>query len=207
MRGLSKVLIGSAIVAAVPVRLLAPKPGAADESSVPNLGMALLMCQNSGRGEWELVDFATSLVHSQYRDHSAWHLWETPRQSFERRRGQSSQYNRALARLLQALGFEVQIVHAARVRGRGSNPWFHTGHVWLRVRHHDLIRDVCAGDAANRAGSVHFVPTSEVRPAKSLTPTFVASALAPFVAADVWTQLLRRRPPSRWLYRPFNEQP
>lgn len=192
-------------LALTPMVARAPRPGPASGTAV-SLYEVAAQSRASGLTGWALVDDATARVTRRFTHYSAWHLWDTPQRAYAHGHGQSTQYNLALADVLRQLGFEVEVVHAARVRA-GHNPWFHTGHLWLRVTHDGRVRDVCAGSPDNRAGAVHFVAISQVRPARRLTPTFVAAALTPFVVREVWRQVLHRRPVQAWLYRRFGERP
>lgn len=157
----------------------------------------------SGLRGWELVDRATELVHGSYDHYSAWHLWESAATSLAHGRGASVQVNQVLARVLEGLGFEVEVVHAARVR-LGRHPWWHAGHLWVRVSIADDQRDVCAMTAGNRAGQVAFTPLTEVRDVHPWTVAAVTVGLAPFVTVQVWRQLLRGDDVPDWMYRPFS---
>ncbi|GEM_PF-159143 len=202
--------------AVVPAVLVAPMVLTAPRPAQPGPGPQELLRAireeqaqrlSEGRDEltgWDLVQRATELVHQGYTHHSVWHLWESPATSLRHGRGWSGQYNRALAEVLVGLGFEVQVVHASRVRGLGRNPWWQTGHNWLQVSHQGRVLDVCASRAENRPGEVVFVPMTQVRPVHVWTRQVVSATLAPVVAAQCWRQLLGAEVP-RWLYRGFDE--
>ncbi|MGO4958269.1 hypothetical protein ACTQ49_13540 [Luteococcus sp. Sow4_B9] len=188
--------------AVAPAVVTAPRAEKARERDAIN--RIVQHCRTSGLSGWELVDEASRQVHAAYTHHSLWHLWETPTASLERGRGWSAQYNGALALVLRELGFEVQEVHASRVRGLGRNPWWQAGHTWLRVTHQGRTLDVSASSAQNIAGNVDFVPTSVVRPTRRWTRSAVSVALAPIVAVQAWRQLRGAQTP-RWLYRDFDQ--
>lgn len=189
------------VLLAAPAVVTAPAPSGARRGGPSDLVGRL---RASGLLGWDLVDEATAAVHRAYAQHSLWHLWDTPGASLRHGHGWSAQYNQALAEVLRELGLDVQVVHAARVRGLGRNPWWQAGHTWLRVTIDGRTRDVCAGRAGNRAGQVGFTPTSEVRPLHPWTRATVSLALAPVVAVQAWRQLLGA-PVPRWLHRPFDE--
>lgn len=159
----------------------------------------------SGLQGWELVDHATSLVHQSFDHYSAWHVWESPKQALAHGRGAAQHANVVLAWVLEGLGFDVALVHAARVRD-GRNPWWHAGHVWVRATIADQQRDVCAMMATNRAGEVDFHPVTDVLPVQPWTIAGGTVGLVPFVVAQVWRQLLRGDDVPRWLYRRFGER-
>lgn len=198
---MAPLVVLSGLVAPVVVRAPAVARQAA---GVPaTLDAALQVCRDSGLSGWELVDHATTLVHQKFLNYSVWHLWEGPRAAYRNGRGYSNQYNLALAQLLTGLGFTVQVVHAARVRPN-RNPWWHVGHTWLWVTHAGLTRDVCASDAANRAGHVSFVAQSQVRVARRSSPLVMALAIAPFTVTAVWRSMVTGTPVPDWVYRPFD---
>ncbi len=201
--------VAALAVGLAPVVVLAPRAGRTTAESVRGIAEA---ARSTGAEGWDLVDAATAAVAGAFDHYSAWHLWETPRRALHHGRGQSSQYNLVLAEVLGDLGIPSQVVHAAWVRwvpdaGEAGNPWFHRGHLWLRVTIGGSTRDVCASRITNRAGSVPFVPLSEVREVRSLTPLWMSVALLPFVATQVWRQTLRHEPPASWLYRPNPTSP
>lgn len=155
--------------------------------------------QGRGLEGRELVDAATRAVAEAIPYHSAWHLWEKPETSLERRAGWSQQYNTVLLLVLRSLGFDVRLVHAARVRGFGF-PWFLSGHTWVKVFVDDRWLDACASSANNRAGEVNFVPLTEELPVYVRTRWAVALALSPFVVARVWGALLTGKRVPQWVY-------
>lgn len=196
-------LVGLAGLVA-PVVAAAPRPQRRRPQGVATIEDAVEACRASGLEGWDLVDHATALVHAKYSHYSCYHWWETPRQSFERSRGQSNQYNTALARVLRALGFHVRTVHAARVR-LSRAPWWQAGHTWLQVQVDGRVRDVCASREGNRAGAVKFVPVTMVRPFRGLTYVDTTVGLAPIALLTTWRAWLRREPLPRWMYRRFDE--
>ena len=195
-------VVALALGVGVPFVARAPKPGRDDPTVPATLDEAIAAVQLSGLSGWEQVDYATRLVNRRFLHYSIWHTWESPRLAYRHRRGHSNQYNLALATLLRSVGFDVTVVHAARVRGEG-NPWWHVGHTWLRVSYDGVSRDVCASAASNTAGHVNFVPASQVRPANPWSPLVMAVALLLFTVPAVWRSWLTGRPVPRWLYRPF----
>lgn len=158
-------------------------------------------CRASGLSGWDLIDHATHLVDRQFTRYSVLHPWESATTAFARRRGFCSQYNGALAGVLRRLGFDAWAVYAARVRIDDHLDW-RFGHTWVRVRLNDEVRDACARLPQNRAGDVHFVPVTPVRP---LTPlALVVTSAATYAAAltaivGAWA---RRRPRPDWVDHP-----
>lgn len=194
----------AAAAAVIPVIIAAPRDEAIAPDGVSTKAQAVDACRASGRTGWDLVDFATQLVHRKYRFYSSYHWWETPDRSFTASRGQSNQYNTALAHILRELGFHVRTVHAARVR-LDRSPWWHTGHTWLQVTVDGYTRDVCASRAENHPGDVRFTPMTPVRPFRGLTYVDTTLGLAPIAVMATWRAWLRREPLPRWMYRPFGE--
>ena len=189
----------AALVAAALVPVVARAPRGSTTGTSP----AALAdeARATGLSGWALVDDATMRVHRSLAHQSSWHLWYTPAASLRHGQGRDTQYNLALADVLGRLGFQVDVVHAAWVRGLGAQPWFQRGHLWLRVRVDGHTRDVSASHETNRAGHVPFVAESEVQAARPWTPWVVALGLTPFVVREVWGSMLGGRPPAPWLYR------
>ena len=158
----------------------------------------------SGVTGWDLVDEVTSMVHDMMTHYSCWHLGLSPEEALRAGQGTSAQYNAALAKVLRALGFDVELVHAARVR-LDNHPWYHVGHTWVQVTVEGRTLDVCASRRTNRAGAVSFVPVTPVRPVRRITMIDGKLALAPIVAGSIWRSWLTRRTVSRWVYRDFGE--
>ena len=179
----------------------APRPEPVRPQGVETIADAVRVCRETGLTGWELVDHATHLVHDKFSTYSAWHLWERPAVAFTHSRGYCNQYNLALAAVLRGLGFEVSAVHASRVRMWHSRPWWHNGHAWLRVTHAGRTLDVDASQASNRAGSVGFVPVTEIRPFTRLSELDTALASVPFVTWTVWQAWVTGRDVPEWLYR------
>lgn len=202
--------LGALVAVAVPVVVRAPEPALSLPRDVRDLDEALDDCLGARLDGWALVDYATALVNQKFSRYSLWHLWESSGLAFHNSRGFSDQYNLALGRLLAGLGFEVQAVHASRVRfdseRAGGAPWWNSGHTWLRVAHDGQTLDVCASRADHRAGQVRFTPISDVRPVHPWTGLDIRLALAGPVACQVWKSILTGRPVPRWLYRGFHDQ-
>lgn len=210
LKGLS-LAVGALATAVVPVVLAAPRPdpGRPDHTrpdgsveELRDLDDVVAACRASEATGWQLVDEATALVHAMYTHYSCWHLWLRPAASLAAGHGHSVQYNLALGEVLTRLGFDVEAVHASRVRLE-HHPWYHVGHSWLRVAHEGRRLDVCASRVTNTAGRVSFVPVTDVRPLTTLTRLDTAVALAPFVVASVWRSWLTGRPIQPWVHRPF----
>lgn len=189
------VLAGIAVAGAVAG---APRPAVSDAGrSVDGITERLRSSALAGR---ELADAAVAAVNEGYPYHSVWHLWETPETALGNGRGWSHQYNAVLAEVLQALGFEVRRVHAARVRG-WRHPWFFASHSWVKVNLDGRWLDACASRADNRVGDVRFVPVSEELAYRRSTPYTVGLGLLPFITVGVWRAWLTGREVSSWIYR------
>ena len=189
-------MAGAAIA---PVVVASPKPQPQMIGDVRTIDDAITRLDAAGDSGWELVQSAVDLVNSQFSAYSAWHLWESPEVAFRNSRGFSIQYNVALAQILRGLGFEVEVVHAARVRGATPRPWWRTGRTWLRVTHDGRTRDVSAG-RQGPVGELCFTPVSEVRAVNPWTTIGIRLAMTPLVAFQVWKAWLTRRPVPAWIY-------
>ncbi len=187
-----------------PLVLLAPSAQRRRPQQVDNLADAVIACQETGLVGWDLVDYATGLVHRKFSHYSFWHLWETSERAFINSRGCAEQYNMALGRVLHELGFKVQPVHSSRV-AMGNDPWWHAGHSWLQVTHERRTLDVCASMPTNKAGEVGFVPYAEVRPMWPWTAMNIRLALIPVATYQVWRHVLTGRQVPTWFYRPFDQ--
>jgi hypothetical protein len=153
----------------------------------------------TGQDGTELADAAIVAVAEAIRQHSAWHLWQTPEQSLAHGHGWSHQYNTVLYLVLKALGFRVHLVRAARVRGF-DRPWFMSSHTWVKVQVDGRWRDACAASTANRVGRVGFVPLTDELPMYRRTRWAEALALMPFVIFTVWKSWLTGVPVPSWVF-------
>jgi len=162
---------------------------------------AVAICRETGLAGWPLVDYVTRLVCVQFSTYSLLHPWESPAVAFRRRRGFCSQYNGALAILLQELGFEVRLVYAAHVRFDDRPDW-RLGHTWVRVRVGGQVKDLCARSLENTPGRVHLTPVSPVREARKVAT--LASTLGSFGAAVSAIAIARLRGQARpgWVEHP-----
>ena len=191
------VALGALGVGLIPVWAFAPTQERTDlPDTVDELVRA---CRGTGATGRELVDVAIVQVARAYPLHSMWHLWETPQRSLAAHRGWSHQYNTVLLLVLRELGFEVRLVHAARVRGFGL-PWFLAGHSWAQVRTGGRWLDACASQPSSRAGHPPFVPVTPVLPLRKVTRWAVGLALVPFVIGAVWRAWLTGRDVADWVY-------
>lgn len=189
--------LGALGVALVPVWAFAPPAGRTDLPG--SVGELVRACLGSGKHGRELVDEAIVQVSRCYEKHSLWHLWESPQRSLATHRGWSHQYNTVLLLVLRELGFEVRLVHAARVRGF-NRPWFLAGHSWVRVVVDGRWLDACASRPNSRVGNPPFVPLTPVLPLRKVTRWAVGLALVPFVIAEVWRAWLAGRDVADWVY-------
>ncbi len=148
-----------------------------------------------------MVDCATRLISGQFSTYSVLHPWESPETAFLHGRGYCSQYNGALAIILQELGFQAWLVYATRVRFDDHQDWA-LGHTWVQVRVDGEVRDACARSVENRAGYVHFTPIHRVRmlnrPMRFLT---TLGSYGTAVVAIVGARLLGQ-PRPEWVEHP-----
>lgn len=190
-------ILAVALGALAPVWIMAPRP---ERSEGPDTVEGLAdFCRRSGLSGRPLVDEAIRAVADAFPAHSLWHLGEPPSWSLRAHRGWSHQYNTVLASVLTRLGFEVRLVHAARVRGFGY-PWWLSGHSWVKVKVDGRELDACASEPTSRAGHPPFVPVTAELPMGAVTRWGVGAALVPFVVAEVWRAWLNGRPVAPWVY-------
>lgn len=204
----ASLLGGLAVATTVPVVLRAPRPVISRPDGMDTTEDAIQVCQGTGLIGWELVDEAIELVNDKFTRYSCWHLWEGSGRAFRNSRGYSDQFNLALARILSGLGFEVHVLHAARVRSipaatSGNPPWWNAGRTWLAVTHEGRTLELSAGQPGLRAGELPFVATSEARLVNPWTAVLIRLAMAPFVVATIWRSWLAGEDVPRWLYREF----
>lgn len=154
----------------------------------------------SGLEGRELADATIHAVALAVPYHSAWHLWESPVRALANGRGWAHQYNTALLIVLRELGFEAQLVHAARVRGF-RRPWFLSGHTWVKVRVGSHWLDACASSRENRAGRVNFVALTRELPMYRRSRWAGGLALAPFVVVAVWRAWLTGDDVPDWVFQ------
>ena len=182
--------------AVAPVWVMAPRPIPAEG---PDTVWGLVaQCRATDLTGRDLADEAVRVVALAYPVHSLWHLMEPPTWSLRHHRGWSHQYNTVLAGVLSGLGFETRLVHAARVRGFGD-PWWLSGHSWVKVTIDGRPLDACASRPDSRVGAPPFVPVTSELPLRTVTRLAVGAALVPFVVAEVWRAWLTRRPVAAWV--------
>jgi hypothetical protein len=146
-----------------------PKEKRTSLDGVTTIEDAVRAAHDSGVEGWELVGFAQQLVARKF-DYSRHNAWDSPARAFERGLGYCAQQALALQLIYQRLGVEARPVHAFRNQFpakeiHGINePARASGHVWLRVRIGEEVRDVCPGHIDNRPGVIHFQPLSRIRP-------------------------------------------
>lgn len=205
-RALKTIAAGTAVAASLTGLMLAPalkdqlKRQPTGARGIVSLEGAYRLCKKTTLQGWELVDFATRLVHDKFRIYSCRNLWDPPRLAFKYGMGYCTQYNLALAELLRRLGFAVQPVFALKIEST-SHPDWRMGHTWLRVTADSETRDVCAGNADNTAGAVDFRPLTSIYP--GYPPVLLASHLGLIWYAGVleWRALLTGRPGPAWMWQ------
>lgn len=181
-----------------------PAADPSTEGSSSSIAECAARCRATGATGWELVEHAQQLVWQQYRWHSQLHVWAGIEGSFSRRQGSPAQINTALARVLRELGFRARVVHAARVRRSRSVPWWRTGHVWLRVSHDGVTRDVCATRSDHQPGRVSFDAVTRVLPMRPVTYWATFGAIGLVTTAQLLISAARGEPTPAWVYHPHD---
>lgn len=116
---------------------------------------------------WDRVEAARALV-GQRMQYSRRNSFDSAERAFERGYGYCMQHAYALARLLQELGFEAQVVQAFQNRFADGKV---TSHAWVRVTLGGEIRDIDPLFWDSDAGQATFTPLS---PVTAISPTFKA---------------------------------
>jgi hypothetical protein len=176
------------------------QPGAAVTGEAATIEEAVAVCRSKGLAGWPLVAFAQQLVYRRFQYYSCRNLWNTPAGAFRAGRGYCTQYNLALAQVLEALGLDVRPVFSLRVRVADDPRWA-MGHTWLHVRIDGEERDVCAGHAGNLPGRVNFTPQAPVW--RGRTPVLLAThcGMILFCGFLEWRAMLTRRPLPQWMFQ------
>jgi hypothetical protein len=148
---------------------LLPRERCTTIDGVTTIEDAVCACRESGKGGWELVEYARCITARKFT-YSRRNHWDSPERAFERGMGYCIQQARALKLLYDRLGIQSRIVHAFRNRFSGSEvhgisePGKIFGHAWLQVRVGAEERDICPGREENHFGSIHFETLSKVLP-------------------------------------------
>ncbi|GAA4904578.1 hypothetical protein GCM10025789_24620 [Tessaracoccus lubricantis] len=181
----------------LPVVAMSPRrPMVAGPHTVAGLAE---QCRATGSTGRALADEAVVAVAHAFPYYSLWHVWETPERALASHRGWSHQYNTVLLLVLRELGFKARLVHAARVRGF-QNPWWLRGHTWAKVDVGGYELDACASSAANRVGSVNFIPLTRELPLRRVTRWALGTWMIAFVVLEVWRAWLGGREVAPWVY-------
>lgn len=189
-------LLAAAGVALGPVVALAPTGNG--QRRAPTVDSLVRDLRAGGLTGTDLVDEAIAAVADAFPKYSLWRLWLSPEQALARQAGWSHQYNTVLLLVLRRLGFDVRLVHAARVRGFGR-PWWLAGHTWAKVSVDGVEFDACASRRDNRAGDCGFVPLTPELPMRRITRWAVGSALVPFIVLGVWRAILTGSDVPEWI--------
>ena len=198
--GATAVLACGVVVLGLPGRIKRGRQRRSTVDGIVTLSDAVHACRRTGLSGWELVAHAQRLVARKFAIYSLRNPWDSPSRAFVRGMGYCLQYNLALKRLLERLGFDSRLVHAFRVRDLDDPDW-KLGHAWLRVRSGGEELDVCAGSERNFPGRMRIKPLTGVR---DLSPALVAfsyvgSALVAGVAE--WRGVVTGEEPG-WTFRP-----
>ncbi|MFN2170885.1 MAG: arylamine N-acetyltransferase [Candidatus Promineifilaceae bacterium] len=167
---------------------------------VVNLKDAVEACRRSGLQGWDLVLFAQRLVTEKFATYSTLNLWDPPGRAFIFGTGYCTQYNLALKRILDRLGFETGAVFALKVRFFDNEDWT-MGHTWLRVTVDGETKDVCAGRAEHEPGKVNFVPLSAVHRGWGPIMFLTHLGMIPFMGFLEWKALLTGTESPAWAYK------
>ncbi len=168
-------------------------------TDVVNMKDAVNACRQSGLQGWDLVKFAQQLTASKFAIYSTLNLWDPPGRAFIYGTGYCTQYNLALKRILERLGFETEAIFALKVRVFDNEEWT-MGHTWLRVTLDGETRVVCAGRKENEPGKAHFVPLSKVHRGRPLTLFLSHLGLILFMGFLEWKALITRTELPAWAY-------
>lgn len=161
---------------------------------------AVTACQRTGLQGWELVGYAQQLVCQKFTYYSTRNLWDTPARAFAHGMGYCTQYNLALKRILDRLGFETEAVFSLRVRVMDDPSWT-MGHTWLRVTVDGETREVCAGHGGNAPGLVNFTPLAPVLPGNDAIFLLTHLGLIPFCGIVEWKGVVSGRGEPGWTFR------
>ncbi|NLI55222.1 MAG: transglutaminase family protein [Clostridiales bacterium] len=162
-------------------------------------------CRAQPLSGWELVAYAQSLVQ-QHMAYAVDNSTDTPQAAFEKGRGYCYHHAHVMCDLIDALGFQCQIVYAFRtffpevVVSGVQLRRLTSGHMWCRVRLDGATQDVCSCDPGNAPGKLHFRPKSKVRP---LTPlidrlTYRGSA-GQNARRQSKVEAIRKKQDARWI--------
>ena len=125
------------------------------------------LCANSDQAGWDRVEAARALV-GQRMSYSRRNSFDSADKAFERGYGYCMQHAYALAHLLEALGFEAQVVQAFQNRFADGKA---TSHAWVRVTLGGETRDIDPLFWDAQAGQPAFVSLS---PVTGISPLFKA---------------------------------
>jgi transglutaminase-like putative cysteine protease len=122
---------------------------------------------DTGQAGWDRVEAARALV-GQRMFYSRRNSFDSADKAFERGYGYCMQHAYALAHLLDALGFEAQVVQAFQNRFADGKV---TSHAWVRVTLDGETRDIDPLFWDTSAGKPAFTPLS---PVTGISPLFKA---------------------------------
>lgn len=197
-------VLGAAAVAAAP--LLRPGPDVGP-GEFTDIDQAVDCARATGLTGPDLVRWCTEHVGAQFALQTLRSPWEPAAVAFRRRRGYSLQYNGALAEILSRLGFDAELVFAARVRRAHTQPpWYAMGHAWVRVTLDGRRRAACAryGGMGGEDGFLPLTVINPVRPVTLVDATLGSTALALLAH---WYDLLGNKGLPSWFETPFDAAP
>lgn len=200
---MKKLLAGAAVLAGLAAPLLSRRPVASASGPVVDVDDAVHRARATGLTGLALIQYCCELVGHQFETQTLRSPWEPGAVAFARRRGYSMQYNGVLAEILSRLGFQAELVFAARVRRpHAQPPWYAMGHAWVRVTIDGRRRAVCAR-YGGMGGEHGFVPLTQIHVVSALTlvDTTVAATTVSLLAQ--WWAILARKPLPYWFESPF----
>ncbi len=168
---------------------------------VTTIADAVQAGKRSGLKDWELVAYAQNLVSRKFATYSCRNLWDPPGRAFAHGMGYCTQYNLALKRILDQLGFQTRAAYAFKTKFE-DNPAWNMGHTWLEVEIDGDIRDVCASREANLPGEINFTPLSPVHPGHELILLLTHLGLIHYAGLIEWGALLTGREVPDWMFIP-----
>lgn len=174
------------------------------DDGLPSIDAAIEKCRASGLQGRDLIEYAIQVVHQHFITYSIRAPWMTTDMAWGQRRGCAPQYNGCLNEILTALGFETEMVFAARVRTDKDRAWWWMNHVWVRVWIDGRRRDVCAR-YSTQIESVDFVILTPPRPWRAQSRITLTAAACVGSAWNQWRTLGDETLP-HWIEGPFQRR-
>jgi|GEM_PF-1988181 len=168
---------------------------------VTTIADAVQACNHSGLKGWDLVTYAQNMVSRKFATYSCRNLWDPPGRAFAYGMGYCTQYNLALKRILDQLGFQTKAVYALKTKFE-DNPAWNMGHTWVQVTIDGEVREVCASRETNMPGEINFTPLSPVHQGHELILLLTHLGLILYAGLLEWGALLTGREVPDWMFVP-----